>query len=161
MVWCGTFILSEFRNQTDLDYGAAEMPQLGPQQGTWAGSHMLCLRSGLTDQERAASEKFVRYLSDHSLDWADAGQVPVRKKLRDDPRFQAMPVQSTFARQIPYAKPMPSTTFTREYQAAWDPAVESVLRGDRSAADALKEAATAIRLAASRFAPPAAGGGAA
>ena len=29
-----------------------------------------------------ASKRFIQYLSDHSLDWAMGGQVPVRKNLR-------------------------------------------------------------------------------
>lgn len=158
MVWCGTFILSEFRNQKDLDYGAAVLPQVGTQRGVWAGSHMLCMKAGMDEREQRASETFVRWLSDNSLDWADAGQVPVRKKLRETDVFRAMPVQSTFAQQIPYAKPMPSTTFTREYQIAFDTAVEAVLRGERSAADSLGDAAKQIRAAAARFAPKTGGG---
>jgi multiple sugar transport system substrate-binding protein len=158
MIFGGTFLLNEFRNQKDLDYAAAVTPMLGNEPGAWAGSHMMCLRNGMHEREQAASEKWVRFLSDNSLLWADAGQVPVRKRLRETPEFKAMPVQSTFAQQIPYAKPMPSTTFTREYQIAFDSACEAVLRRDRSAASALADAAKEIRNAAARFAPAATGG---
>ena len=153
MIFGGTFLLNDIRNQKDLDAGPAVMPMLGTEPGAWAGSHMMCLREGMNERERAASETWVRYLSDNSLLWAEAGQVPVRKRLRETPAFKSMPVQSTFAQQIPYARPMPSTTFTREYQIAFDTACESALRGDRSAAAALGSAAIEIRKAADRFAP--------
>jgi multiple sugar transport system substrate-binding protein len=158
MIFGGTFLLNDLRMQTDLDFAPAVVPTLGNEPGVWAGSHMMCLRNDLGERERAAAEKWVRYLSDNSLLWADAGQVPVRKKLRETDTFKAMPVQSTFAEQIPYAKPMPSTTFTREYQIAFDTACEAVLRQDVSAAAAMGSAAKEIRMAAARFAPNASGG---
>ena len=151
MLWGGIFLLNEMRKQTDLDYGAAEMPQLGPRRATWGGSHQLCLRAGVSERERAAALTFMRYLSDHSLAWAEAGQVPVRRSLRETDRFRAMTIQSTFARQIPYVEYPPSTPFTFEYQTAFDLASEAVLRRAATPAQALDVAATSIRAAIARF----------
>lgn len=151
MLWGGIFLLNEIRKQTDLHYGGAEMPQLGPRRATWGGSHQLCLRAGVSERERDAAFTFMRYLSDHSLAWAEAGQVPVRKSLRETDAFRAMTMQSTFARQIPYVEYPPSTPFTFEYQTAFDLAGEAVLRRAKTPAEALAEAATSIRAAIARF----------
>lgn len=151
MVWGGTFLLNEMMKQTDLALGAAVMPQLGPRRATWAGSHQMCVRKGIGEREQKAAHAFMKYLSDHSLAWAAAGQVPVRKSLREGDAFKTMMVQSTFAEQIPFCEYMPSTPFTFEYQTEFDLACEAVLRGVKTPAEALTTAAARIRTAVARF----------
>lgn len=155
MIWGGSFLLNEVLKQTDLEFGAAEVPQLGEQRATWSGSHQLCVRAGLDERERAAAHTFFKYLSNNSLGWAEAGLIPARKSIRARPEFAALPVQSTFAKQIPYLQYMPSTPFTFEYQSEFDVATEVILRGEESAEEALKTASMRIRAAAARFETPA------
>src|SRR5207253_8018124 len=88
----------------------------------------------------AAARKLIKYLSDHSLDWAAGGQVPVRKSLRNSDRFRTMTAQSQFARQIPCVAYFPPTPFIVEYQRAFDDAVELALRGTKSSQAALMDA---------------------
>ena len=57
------------------------------QPAVWCNSHNLCLRD-LSGRQLDAAKRFVKYLSDNSLDWAEGGQVPVRKSLRNSARFQ-------------------------------------------------------------------------
>ncbi len=152
MVWAGIFKLQDATRQTDLDFGAATVPVCGHEPAVWAGSHNLCLASHLNEAQRAAAIRFLRYLSDHTLDWAEGGQIPVRQSLRQSERFQAMTVQAEFARQIPYVQYMPSTPFTFEYQTEFDIACERVLRAAATPEVALREAAANIRKAAAHFA---------
>lgn len=155
MVWAGIFKLQDAeRQKDDVDYGAATIPLCGHQPAVWAGSHNLCIAHDLTDAQRAAAVKFLRFMSDHTLDWAEGGQVPVRQSLRASERFQAMTVQAEFAKQLPYVQYMPSTPFTFEYQTEFDICCERVLRAVATPEEALRTAAANITRAAQQFARP-------
>ncbi len=152
MVWAGIFKLQDAERQKDLDYGAATIPVCGHQPAVWAGSHNLCIAQDLSDAQRAAAVKFLRFMSDHTLDWAEGGQIPVRPSLRKSERFQAMRVQAEFAKQIPYVQYMPSTPFTFEYQTEFDICCERVLRAAMTPKQAIEIAAANMRKAAQQFA---------
>jgi len=151
MVWEGIFMLPELRRQTDLEFGAAPLVIVGNQPAVWAGTHNLCIRNGLDDRQTRAAMTFLKFLSDHSLDWADGGQIPVRRSLRQTERFAAMTAQAAFATQIPYVTYMPSTPFTVEYQVEFDLACDRVLRGSATPQQALADATTNIQRVMTRY----------
>lgn len=68
---------------SQLDFvGFAPVPQVGDDYAVWAGSHQL----GLTTEdpaEQAAAACWIKWLSDHSVEWAAAGQVPARNTARE------------------------------------------------------------------------------
>jgi multiple sugar transport system substrate-binding protein len=137
-------MLADLQKQKDLEFGGAPVPQLTDHPAVWADSHNLCLRSDLEGKELQATWRFVKFLSDNSLDWAEGGQVPVRKSLRNTARFQSMPDQSAFARQIPYVTYLPRLPFVFEFQTEFDTAVEKALRGSATPQEALDTAADNI-----------------
>jgi multiple sugar transport system substrate-binding protein len=92
------------------------------------------------DQTARDAWRFVRFLSDHSLDWAAGGQIPVRRTLRNTARFRAMTVQAQFARQVPNIVYGPPVPFIFEAFTEFDIAVEKVLRGSAAPSDALRDA---------------------
>ena len=114
MVFEGIYMLPDLQKQADLDWAPAPVPLLGEKPAAWADSHGLAIRKDLSGPRLAAARRLIKYLSDHSLDWAAGGQVPVRKSLRDSDRFRAMTAQSEFARQIPYVAYFPPTPFIFE-----------------------------------------------
>jgi multiple sugar transport system substrate-binding protein len=140
MAFEGIYMLDDLRKQHDLDYGGAPVPLLGAERAVWAGSHNLCLRADLKGPELQAAWRFLKFLSDNSIDWAAGGQVPARRDLRDTARFRAMPVQSAFARQIPYVSYMPRIPFFFEFQTEFDTAIEKALRGSATPQAALDTA---------------------
>ena len=144
MAFEGIYMLPDLRRQSDLDYGAAPLPTLGDHPAAHASSHNVCVRADLSGDELAAAGVFVKYLSDNSLDWADGGQVPVRRSLRDTDRFRMMKAQSAFAKQIPIAAYYPASPFVFEYEQELDFAVERVLKGRLPPEAALKQAAAAV-----------------
>ncbi|MBC8066110.1 MAG: extracellular solute-binding protein [Chlorobia bacterium] len=87
MVWDGVFMLGDLLRLNDMEYIGAPVPTIGKQPGTMADSHVLCIRKGIRNDQRFAVEKFVRFVSDNSLEWAGAGQVPARKSIRAMPGF--------------------------------------------------------------------------
>ena len=144
MTFNGIFMLPDLAKQADLSFAGAPVPAVGPEAAVWASSHTLCLRAGMAGAKTEAGWRFVRFLSDHSLEWASAGQVPVRRTLRQSPEFAGMPVQREFAKQIPYVRYMPATPVVFEFETALNFAVERVLRQSASPADALAEAEAKI-----------------
>jgi multiple sugar transport system substrate-binding protein len=64
--------------------GFAPLPTIGDQPATWGGSHQI----GFTTDDpttQAAGAVWIKWLSENSMEWAKAGQVPARQSVRDDP----------------------------------------------------------------------------
>lgn len=139
MVFEGIYMLADLEKQTDLDWGAAPLPRLGTQPAVWADSHTLCLRGDLDGRRLDAAWRLIHFLSEHSLEWAEGGQVPVRRSLRTTDRFRAMEAQATFARQLPHIRYVPRVPFVFEFLTEFDIAVEKALRGSAPPAQALAD----------------------
>lgn len=137
----GIYMLADLQKQKDLDFGGAPVPLLGDRRAVWAGSHNVCIRGDLQGADLDAAWRFITFLSNNSLDWAEGGQVPVRKSLRGTPRFAGMEVQSQFAREIPYAVYLPRLPFIFEFQTEFNTAIEKALRASESPQQALDSAA--------------------
>ena len=140
MAMDGVYMLGDLKRLDGLEYVAVPIPQAGPHPGTFADCHVLCIRSGLDPKRRAAAATLIRYLADHSAEWADAGQVPARNDVRESAAFKAMPVQSAFARELPNIQFAPRTPSIAELYLYITLAVEKSLRGHTSPKDALHEA---------------------
>lgn len=111
--------------------GFAPLPTLGNQPATWGGSHQL----GFTTDDpttQAAGALWIKWLSDNSMEWAKAGQVPARQSVRNDPALAeaAFPISRVaesanivvILAQVPALEP-----------ALWDhfgPVVDAYLAGD-------------------------------
>lgn len=142
MVFDGVYMLGDLKRLNSLDWVGGPIPQIGDRPGTMADSHVLCARRGLGSIQRAAVQRFFQYLSDKSVAWADAGQVPARRSVRATPAFQAMPTQAAFATQIPSMVYPPRIPVLFEFTLEIDLAVEKVLRGRATPKAALDMANT-------------------
>lgn len=140
MVLDGIFMVGDLQRMNDFHYMGAPVPVIGKHPGTMAESHVLCVKEGLDEHTKEAAERFVRFLSDNSIGWAAAGQVPARKSVRAKPEFREMPVQYAFSQQIPYMAYIPRTNVIFELNTELDLAVEKVIRGRSTPEDALKVA---------------------
>ncbi len=68
---------------SQLDFvGFAPMPQIGDDYAVWAGSHQLALTTDDPAQQAAAA-CWIKWLSDNSVQWAAAGQIPARTSARE------------------------------------------------------------------------------
>jgi multiple sugar transport system substrate-binding protein len=96
----------------DLD--VVPMAQRDPNApAVWAQSHQLALpRQDSPDEaRRSASLRFVNWLTQHSVDWAMAGQVPARNSAREEALASEDPYLTklrAWAEQLPYANFMPT-----------------------------------------------------
>lgn len=137
MVWEGVYMLGDLLRLDNLEYEGAPIPLIGNHLGTLADSHVLCIREKLSDKQREGAERFVKYLSEQSIKWAGAGQVPARLSVRALPEFSKMQVQSAFAKQIPTMLYPARTPVLFELTLEIDLAVEKVMRGRTDAKNAL------------------------
>jgi len=68
---------------SQLDHvGFAPFPQIGDEYAVWAGSHQLGLTTDDPAQQAAAA-CWMKWLSDNSVHWAAAGQIPARNSARE------------------------------------------------------------------------------
>ncbi|MCD6386614.1 ABC transporter substrate-binding protein [Candidatus Sumerlaeota bacterium] len=151
LVFDGIYMLQDLRRQEDLDFGGAPLPKLGKYPAAWGSSHIMCLKAGLKGKRLQSAWRFIRFLSEHSLDWAEGGQIPARKKFRETERFRKMTVQWEFAKQIPYIKLLPRTPFISEFLTEFDLAVEKALRGSATPKEALDIATEKVNKVIARY----------
>jgi multiple sugar transport system substrate-binding protein len=88
-----------------------------------------------------ASKDFIAYISDHSIDWAKAGQIAARASVRESPEFQALETQSIAAQQLDYVKFPPAVAGIGDVTApTFEVAVNEAVLGKKSPKAALDEA---------------------
>lgn len=137
MVIDGIYMLGDLMRLNDFHYVGAPVPVIGKVPGTLADSHILCARSGLSQDQRSAALRFIRFLSENSIAWAGAGQVPARRSVRATEAFRKMPVQYAFSQQIPYIHYFPRTVNIFELNQELGLAIEQVIRRRKTPEDAL------------------------
>ena len=135
----GIYMVSSLEEQKGLQFAGAPVPQFGPKSADWGGSHFLCQPAGIAPEASQAAWKLMRYLSDHSLTWAQGGQVPARTDVRQMAGFKALPVQSQFARQLPYVQYEPLSPRMNAIFPFVDPVIEAVLLDLQTPQAALKD----------------------
>lgn len=146
----GIYMLQGLEEQKNLAFAGAPVPQFGPKKVVWGGSHLLCQPRGLSENRARAAWRLMRYLSDHSLEWARGGQIPARLAVRNSPEFAALPVQSQFARQLDKVRYEPLIPEDNSLMPFVDPAIESLLRGGQTPEDAMRDASRRINQRLSR-----------
>jgi multiple sugar transport system substrate-binding protein len=87
--------------------GFAQMPQIGSTYSVWGNSHQLAMTTE-DPAKQAAAACWVSWLSQNSVQWAKAGQVPARKSARESAELAtiAAPV-AAFAKEIEAVKFLP------------------------------------------------------
>jgi len=140
MFFGGVFMLRSLETQTTIDYAAAPLPQFGPKPAVWAESHVMCLPQGLDEKKTEAAWRFITFLSNHSVEWASGGQIPVRASLRSTPEFQALTIPHTFAQQLDHVRYSPAVPYIFELQRELRIAFEQILRGAATPEEALAKA---------------------
>ena len=140
----GIYMLSSVEEQEGLKFAGAPCPQFGPVPAVWGGSHLLAMPAKVSPEHRKASWVFMKYLSDHSLDWAKGGQVPVRKSILATPEFKKMSVQYEFSKKLPYVSYLPQSTAINQVLPFCDASVEAILNKIKPTDYALSEAARRI-----------------
>lgn len=123
----GIYMLESLEEEPDLQFAGAPVPQFGPKKGIWGGSHLLCMPAGLPERKAQAGWRLMQFLSEHSILWAEGGQVPARLSVLHSAKFRTLAVQSQFARQIGYVDYDPQIPRANALNQFADPAIEAAL----------------------------------
>lgn len=99
----GPWMIKTLKESCDFaaygDLGILPMPDSTGENGiSFAGSHQLCLAENTvtTEEIKIASYAFMGYLSENSLEWGKAGQVPARLSVHSQPEYAEIEYLGTF-----------------------------------------------------------------
>ncbi|CAA9459319.1 MAG: ABC transporter, substrate-binding protein (cluster 1, maltose/g3p/polyamine/iron) [uncultured Rubrobacteraceae bacterium] len=140
--WNGIWQINAFKEVSDLDWGVAPLPRIGSEDAVWSGSHNFVIMQ-TSDQNRIdASQVFINWISQQSIEWARAGQIPARASVRESQEFADLQEQSTIAEQVPYVRFVPAVPGIGDVQPeSFDQAVNEAVLLQKEPKTALDEAA--------------------
>ena len=142
--WNGIWQINALKEVEDLDWGVAPLPQIGSADATWANSHNFVItQQSATDENKVeASQVFINWISQQSIEWARAGQIPARNSVRESQEFEDLPEQSTIAQEVPYIHFRPPVPGIGDIQPeTYDQAVNEAVLRQSDPQTALDEAA--------------------
>jgi multiple sugar transport system substrate-binding protein len=144
--WITTLFFNPERSPNAAENDVAVLPQRDPAAAaTWGQSHQFSLpvQGDPDDERRAASLRFVKWMTEHAVDWAQAGQIPANNAARE----QALALDNVYmqklnvwAQQLPYVAYMKSTPLLLEVMPRIAANVEGAILGEWSVEDGLKQA---------------------
>jgi multiple sugar transport system substrate-binding protein len=144
-IWNGIWQINAYKEIEDLEWGVAPVPQIGSEKGVWSGSHNFVImnKQPLDDNKVQASKVFINWISQKSIEWAKAGQVPARKSVRESQEFQSLEEQSQLAKQLDYVHFVPPVPGIADVQpTTFERAVNEAVLLQKEPKAALDEAAS-------------------
>ena len=141
--WNGIWTINTLRGVKGMEWGVSALPQIGTQPAAWAGSHQFVQFKQRTQDANKlqAGKVFINYISQQSLEWAKAGQVPARKEIRDSAEFAALKEQASIGTQIDNLHFPPSVPGIPDALATVDTAVNEAILLRKEPGKALADAA--------------------
>jgi multiple sugar transport system substrate-binding protein len=106
MVMLGIWETTGMRETLGDKVGIGPVPQVFG-KGVWAGSHNLTVTKGVEGDARQAAYYFINWISEHSAEWAAAGQLPARKSARETPEFDGLTDIVAISQQVDDARFFP------------------------------------------------------
>ncbi len=142
----GTWFRNYQVDQTDIDGQAWPNFQFGPAKATWFGAHTFMVPVNLEGEKLAAVQTLIQWVSDNQVAWAASGQVPARLSAQEqlDPSNYPSNILlgQTFAE---YGVQDAQHVAIQEMYAALDPELNAALNGQKSAQQALDDAAARMQ----------------
>jgi multiple sugar transport system substrate-binding protein len=144
--WVSTLFFDKTKAPAADDIDVATLPQKDPnKKAVWGQSHQFALpRQGNPDPEkRAAALKFVLWMTQHSVDWAKAGQVPAHNAARQEALASDnvyLKKLQTWASELPYVSFMPPHPKLLEVMPRIAANVEGAILNQWSVEEGLKKA---------------------
>jgi len=144
-MWNGPWNINPFKEIKELDWGVTQLPLIGSEKATWASSHNFVIMNNrpLDANKVQASKVFINWISQRSIEWAKAGQVPARKSVRNSQEFGQLQEQAQFADQLSYLHFLPAVPGIGDVVTiALEPAINEAVLMRQEPKAALDEAAS-------------------
>ncbi len=141
----GVWNINGFRQQTNLKWDIFPMTQLFKpgKRNYFANSHNFILPRprAVDNARRDAAINFVMWMSENSYPWGEkAGMLVARKKVQDDPKYQAYPFMKQLIVQANDATYPPNVKATNEVQNAMYTHLDLALARKKTPQQALADA---------------------
>jgi ABC-type glycerol-3-phosphate transport system substrate-binding protein len=137
--WTRNFLVLD---NPDVKYTVWPMVQLGDQPATWISAHVFYIPSTTTGDKLVAVQKYIKWISDHNIDWAESGQIPARLDAQADLDPAVYPSNVVFAQAFNefghFDVQAPAIV---ELTSALDPELDAVLNGQKTVEEGLNAAA--------------------
>ena len=127
--------INTLKEKKDLQWGVADCPtSAAPRRPGRVRTSSCCPPKAADENKAVASRVFLNWISQQSLEWAKAGQVPVRNTVRESAEFTALTEQATLAKQIDYLHFLPPVAGIGDAMAEWDKALNEAVHGHQGPA---------------------------
>lgn len=126
-----------------VQWTAAPVPQIGTQKAVWSSStHWMFMNNQGQDKNKTtAAAAFVKWMNDHSTDWASTGELPANNNVRNDPALLTKyPTLKPFVDELPYAHYETASPGISNAGAQITTAVNEAVTGKKSPKQALDDA---------------------
>ena len=110
VTWDGIWQINDLKDTAPgLKWSLAPLPTVFGKPAAWANSHQLVMLSQRSPDANSqqASKTFIKWMVEHSQEWAGAGMIPSYNPARDSAEFTSMP-QSVLAGEVDNFHYMPS-----------------------------------------------------
>lgn len=146
----GVWAMAVYPSTEGLDFGVTMVPAVeGSDPYTWGDSHSIIFpRASKMDKEKLeAAVTFGQWVVNHSYEWAQAGHLPVVKKVLESEEFLSLPMRENYMDAASYAVLAPSVIGWTEFREEMWEICQKLIIGDineEQAADLLIEKAEDI-----------------
>lgn len=95
----GDWAIPTFSSAEGLNFVSMPFPQIGPESGVYADSHTLVMPKSqtLTDEEKTSAIEFMKWIVDHTAEWATVGHIPSSKTVLESDEFKELPYIPAYA----------------------------------------------------------------
>jgi len=107
----GVWAIPTLESIDGLDFLPLPFPQLTDTKSVYADSHTIILpkNKNRTDAEDIAAMEFMKWISDNTATWANAGHIPSKPAVLETEEFLNLPYRSEYASSAEYAHFFPQT----------------------------------------------------
>jgi ABC-type glycerol-3-phosphate transport system substrate-binding protein len=142
----GTWFRNFVAEQTDITWATWPNAQFGAQPATWFGAHTFMVPVTLDPAKADAVRTLIQWVSEHQVDWAASGQVPARLSAQAELDPEVYPSNIILGETFgAYGILDYQSVAIQEMYAALDPELSAALNGQKSAQQALDDAAARMQ----------------
>lgn len=101
----GIWMLNDYKTTPNLDFGCGMIPQFGSKKlAVWADSHQFCIPKQKNQDPKKVelAGQFIKYISEHSLEWGFGGQIPARLSVLNSTEYQGDKYLSSISKEAQY-----------------------------------------------------------